>query len=85
MKYDKELYIDSGFYGIDEACENMTEKVVRCRKPHVCASCEKEIKVGEHALYEKGFVFGEIATAYTCLPCIEEWLEESGQVDTDET
>lgn len=84
MKYDKELYIDSGFYGLDEVIEHRKEKIVKCRKPHKCVTCEKEIKVGEQALSESGFCDGEPVSCYTCLPCIEEWLEESGQVETDE-
>lgn len=84
MKYDKELYLDSGFYGLDEDLENHKEKVVKCRKPHNCATCEKEIKVGEHALNESGFMDGEPVSSYTCLECIEEWLEESGQVEMDD-
>lgn len=81
MKYEKELYIDSGFYGLDEDLQNHKEKIVKCRKSHVCASCEKEIITGEQALNESGFSDGEPVSAYTCLECIEEWLEESGQVE----
>jgi hypothetical protein len=84
MKYDKTMYIDSGFYGIDEDMENYKEKIVKCRKPHKCASCQKDINVGEEALYESGFIDGEPVSAHTCLKCIEEWLEESGQVDVEE-
>ena len=85
MKYDKEKYIGSDIYGWgDEDISCYKEKVVKCRKPHVCATCEKEIKVGDQALSESGFMDGEAVSSYTCLKCIEEWLEESGQVDTDE-
>jgi len=84
MKYEKELYIYSGFYGGDEDIQNHKEKLVKCRKPHKCAACEKEIKVGEHALYESGFMDGEPVSVYTCTACIEGWLEESGQVETEE-
>lgn len=77
MKYDKELYIDSGFYSGDEEIEKYTEKVVKCRKSHKCAACQKEIPPGEHALLETGFLDGEPVSCYTCLPCIEEWIEES--------
>lgn len=76
MKYDKELYIDSGFYGGDEEIEKYTEKVVKCRKSHKCAACQKEIPPGVHALLETGFLDGEPVSCYTCLPCIEEWIEE---------
>jgi hypothetical protein len=45
--------------------------------------CEKEIQIGDHALLEKGFMDGKPVSSYTCLPCIEVWLEESGQVGLD--
>ena len=81
MKYDKELYINSGFYGGEEEIENFLEKVVKCRKEHKCSGCEKVIAKGDEALRETGFMDGEPVSAYLCLPCIEAWLEESGQVD----
>lgn len=84
MKYNKDLYIDSGIYGLDEEIRSHKEKLVTCRKPHNCVSCEKEIGQGEQALYETGFNDSGAVSAYTCLNCIESWLEESGQVETDE-
>lgn len=84
MKYDKELYIDSGFYEGDEDIINHHEKVVKCRKPHKCSACQKDIAEGDHALRETGFIDGEPTSCYTCLPCIEEWLKESGQVEAEE-
>lgn len=87
MKYDKELYLDSGFYDGDMDCEieNKQEKIVKCRKPHKCmGGCDTEIQISEYALCEKGFVDGKPVSAYTCLPCIEAWLEESGQVDSED-
>ena len=84
MKYDKEMYIDSGIYGCDEDIQCHKEKVVKCRKPHICATCEKEIAVGTYALSESGFMDGEAVSSYTCLECVEEWLEESGQVDIED-
>ncbi len=53
--------------------------------PHICANCAREIRKGEQALYESGFSDGEPVSCYTCLGCVEEWLEESGQaVNEDE-
>ena len=85
MKYKPEDYIDCGFYGGEEEIENHKEKVVKCRKPHECmGGCGSEIKAGDYALLETGFMDGEPVSCYTCLPCIEAWLEESGQVDIDD-
>ncbi len=86
MKYKPEDYLDSGFYGMDDdEIENKKEKIVKCRKSHKCVGgCEKEIAIDEHALLETGFMDGKPVSSYTCLPCIEAWLEESGQVGYDE-
>lgn len=86
MKYKPEDYIESGFYGdFDDDIENRKEKLVRCRKPHKCmGGCESEIKAGDYALLETGFMDGKPVSSYTCLPCIEAWLEESGQVGYEE-
>ena len=83
MKYPKEMYLDSGFYGdFDEDIESKTQKIVKCRKKHLCTGgCDTEIKVGDYALCEKGFLDGNPVSCYTCLPCIEAWLEESGQIE----
>ena len=86
MKYKESLYLDSGFYSdMDDEIENKKEKIVKCRKPHKCmGGCEKEIAIGEQALLETGFMDGKPVSSYTCLPCIEAWLEESEQVGFDD-
>jgi hypothetical protein len=50
---------------------------VRCRKPHKCANCQKQIEIGDYALAESGFMDGKPVRCYTCLPCIDEWLDEN--------
>ena len=86
MKYGAELYVDSGIYSdADSEITNRKEKIVRCRKTHKCAACNSEIQIKELALRETGFMDGEPASCYTCLTCIEEWLEESGQVESEES
>jgi len=75
MKYKKELYEETEFYGCDEDLENHQQKIVKCRKPHTCANCGNEIKVGEEALRETGFL-DEPVSAYTCIVCCDEWLDE---------
>lgn len=84
VKYDEELYIDSGIYGYEE--EGMScrkEKIVKCRKAHKCASCGKKIIKGEQVISESGFLDGKAVSCHTCLDCIEEWLEESGLIDDE--
>ena len=86
MKYGAELSVDSGIYSdADSEITNRKEKIVRCRKTHKCAACNSEIQIKELALRETGFMDGEPASCYTCLTCIEEWLEESGQVESEES
>ena len=78
MKYKEADYIDSGFYDgdRDSNIENHSEKVINCRKPHECmGGCGNEIKAGEYALLETGFMDGKPVSCYTCLPCIDQWLE----------
>ncbi len=85
LKYDKKLYIDSGIYGIgDEDVSCHKEKLVKCRKPHKCSSCGSDINIGDYALYESGFMDGEAVSCHTCTKCVEDWLEESGQIDDEE-
>ena len=86
MKYKPEDYINSGFYDgdMDSEVENPKSKVVKCRKPHKCVGgCETEIQVGEYALLETGFLDGKPVSCYTCLPCIDKWLDELNALETD--
>lgn len=79
VKYDEALYIDTGFYGLDEDVQNYEGKIVTCRKIHKCVSCASRIKIGEKALCERGFLDRLPVSAYTCINCLEEWMEESKQ------
>ena len=87
MKYNPEDYSlqDTMFYGFDETeIENYKEKLVKCRKSHKCNSCEKEIKPGERAIRESGFMDGEPIYAYTCTDCMDKWLDEINCEDSDD-
>lgn len=79
MKYKPEDYIECDMYGgdMDVEIENEKIRLVKCRKPHKCTGgCETEIKVGEIARLETGFMDGYPISCYLCLPCIDEWLDE---------
>ena len=87
LKYDKDLYVGCGFYDTGFGEDDIScykEKLVKCRKPHKCASCEKEIPIRAYAVAESGLIDGSAVSCYTCTSCIEEWLEESGQIEEDE-
>lgn len=83
MKYAKQDYIDSGFYDGDDSeisCHKIS--VVKCRKEHKCnGGCDTIIKVGEYALSESGFMDGEPVSCYTCILCLEEWMDEIGEFE----
>ena len=88
LKYPKEMYLRSGYFGGDMDCDyiNESETLVKCKKPHDCVgcgrSCKKIIKAGDYAIMDKALFPGEgWKSCYICTKCIEEWLEESGQVD----
>jgi|GEM_PF-1553261 len=77
MKYTPQEYIESGYHDGDQCeAQNIKTKIVKCRKPHFCTGgCDSTIKVGEYALSEEAFLDGKPVSAYTCLPCIDKWLD----------
>ena len=87
MKYPEEMYIDSQIFAgdMDGSESNFEEKIVKTRKPHKCCVCEKKFPKGEKMLMQRAIVeYMGWCSCYICLPCIEQWLEESGQVDVED-
>ena len=85
MKRKPEEYLDSNIYGEDEDIRCFKEKVVKCRKPHKCVGgCDSEIEVGEYALMQSGFMDSEPVSCYTCMKCMDEWLDETDPMDDEE-
>lgn len=83
MKRKPEDYLYSGFYdcNIDDEIRNQTEKIVKCRKPHECIGFyahdeQKIIQPGEFALRETGFLPSGPVSCYTCIECLDKWLDE---------
>ena len=76
MKRKLEEYIDCGFYEGDEDIANYQQKVVKCRKDHLCSSCQQKIGKGKHSLRETGFMDGAPVQNYVCIPCLDKWLDE---------
>lgn len=92
LKYPKELYVNSDYFGGDMDCEYTDEiqKLVKVRKQHECCGygkrCKKKINIGDYAVVDKALFPGEgWKSCYICVSCIEEWLEESGQVEPQES
>lgn len=75
MKYSKEDYKQTEFYGADESIDNHQQKIVKVRKDHKCCNCGKVINIGEEALHESCFCDGP-QHAYTCISCCDKWLDE---------
>lgn len=46
--------------------------------------CDGEIQPGEHAYLETGFLDGAPVSCYTCLPCIDKWLDELAEHERDD-
>lgn len=87
MKYPKEMYIDSQIFSgdMDGSESNFSEKIVKTRKTHECCVCGKEIPNGTEMVMQSAIIEGEgWRNCYICLPCIEEWLEEIGRVESED-
>lgn len=82
MKYPVEEYEETEFYSCDEEESHHKQKIVKCRKPHICATCQKKIKAGENALRETAFLDGPVS-CYTCIDCCDKWLDEMSEEDPD--
>ena len=86
MKYPEEMYIDSQIFAgdMDGSESNFSEKVVKIRKSHKCCVCETDFSFVEKMLMQRTLVEGMgWCSCYICLPCVEHWLEESGQVEME--
>lgn len=81
------MYLGSNIFDgdMDGSESNFSEKMVKIRKPHKCCVCEKEIPIGTKMVMQKAIVQDlGWCSCYICLPCIENWLGESGQVDVED-
>lgn len=79
LKYSREQYETCDYYGGDMDCDIdvISKKLVKCRKPHKCmGGCGKTIEVGQYALCEKGFEENWPVSCYTCINCLNDWLDE---------
>ena len=83
MKYSKEEYENAEIYAGEDEILNYKSKIVKTRKTHICSPCQREIVQGENALRESGFMDNEPVSCYTCIPCLDKWLDEINEVDED--
>lgn len=83
MKYPISEYEETEFYLSDDEVVNHQQKIVKTRKPHKCCNCQKEIKTGEYALRETGFMDVQPVSCYTCIECCDELLDEINGMDEE--
>ena len=77
LRYSREEYENCDFYGNnDEEISAYKCRLGKCRKPHTCANCGKEIEKGDYALRESGFMDGGPVRCYTCVHCLDAWIAE---------
>ena len=86
MKRSLESYsvIGTGCFGLEEdGVEHYSEKVVKCRKPHICSSCSETISKGNYAVRETGFLDNKPVSNYVCITCLDNWIDEIEEDEED--
>jgi hypothetical protein len=86
VKYTEKEYLNSEFYSGEDydGITNLKRKIVKCRTTHPCdGGCDGEIKSGEYALCEFGFIDGEPWSSYNCMSCLDKWLDELQEIESD--
>jgi len=70
---------------MDVDMRNHTSHLVMCRKQHECWNCGATIERYDHALGEKGFLDGEPVNCWTCLDCVDEYMDMmNGTINQDD-
>lgn len=87
MKYPESTYLQAELFDDGDAeIRCMTKKIITTRKEHRCAMGDvlqkpHQITPQSEALKESAIVEGEWVTAYSCLPCIDQWLSELAEME----
>lgn len=82
QKYPDEKYLETEFFlDRDLIIKNRQIKLVITRKEHMCAfgyviGKEHTIPIGKKVYFEKAVVEGEWGSCYSCLECLDTWLDE---------
>lgn len=80
QKYSDEQYLDTEMYEDGDAeIRQYKKEIVTTRRKHTCASGQHEIVKGSRAVRESAIAEGARGSAYTCLDCIDKWLESIGE------
>lgn len=77
MKYEKCQYEEYDYFGDIPEINNYARKLVKTRKPHMCAICNKVIDAGNMMIRESGFMLDEgPVSSYQCTDCLDNFLDE---------
>lgn len=77
MKYEKYQYEEYDYFGDIAEVDNYTRKLVKTRKPHMCAICNEVIDAGNMMIRESGFMPDEgPVSSYQCTDCLDKYLDE---------
>lgn len=64
---------------------NYSFHLIKARKEHPCCNCEIGITKGQFCLLEKCVIPDEgWKNAYTCMPCLDKWMEEFSCLKSNE-
>jgi len=79
MKYKRYIYERNYLSPIDRDVEvlNKVAKLVTTRKAHFCWVCRKTFPKNTAMVCERAFVDGKPGSCYTCIDCIDDFIEEN--------
>lgn len=86
MKYSIETYLSCEYWPHGEEVDH-SQKIITVRKEHPCASATRlhNIAPGEKALLERAIIKDQgRVSAYTCLPCLDAWIDEHPLIEVKE-
>jgi hypothetical protein len=86
QKYPDSKYLEAELFDDGDAeVRCMTRKIVVTRKEHRCAFADAitkphDIPVGTRAIRESAIVEGAWGSAYSCLTCVDKWLDHLAEL-----
>jgi hypothetical protein len=84
QKKSRYISLAGCFWDGSDDVQLYSTEVVRTRKMHSCpGNCNGEthpIPIGSYAVRETARCDGKMASAYTCLGCLDRWAKEIGDV-----
>ena len=77
MKYEKQQYEEYDYFDDSGGVDNYTRKLVKTRKPHMCAICDNVIDAGNMMIRESGFIRDEgPVSSYQCTDFLDKYIDE---------